>query len=268
MGRPLDDDRQLLEAMRSLNARGARWVVITQGAGPVWVTSAEQTYRFRPLPAEHVVNPIGSGDAMAAAMAWAIRAGRPMVEAVQLGMAAAAENLATWRPAGSIRPAFSIELGGGDGGDCVREKQNGWRHCRCRSGRRTAKAVGGLGHAGAVAGRRRRLSGGSGGGRNRLRQSRDASRNSANHHAVPNESSGKWPAIIAGGLDQFAICAGQIPLFVTLRTGGPIKDYLAMPWFLKTAVPLGGAPRRFHGGLYDVATDGRSVQGRVHGSGS
>ncbi len=94
VGRPLDDDRQLLEAMRSLNARGARWVVITQGAGPVWATSAEQTYRFRPLPAEHVVNPIGSGDAVAAAMAWAIRAGRPMVEAVQLGLAAAAENLA------------------------------------------------------------------------------------------------------------------------------------------------------------------------------
>jgi 1-phosphofructokinase family hexose kinase len=94
VGRPLDDDRRLLEAMRSMNARGAQWVVITQGAGPVWITSAEETYRLHPLRAEEVVNPIGSGDAMAAAMAWAIRAGRPIVEAVQLGMAAAAENLA------------------------------------------------------------------------------------------------------------------------------------------------------------------------------
>ena len=94
VGGGLDDDRRLLEAMRSLNARGAQWVVITQGAGPVWLTSAAETYRFCPLPAEQIVNPIGSGDAMAAAIAWAIRAGRPMVEAVQLGMAAAAENLA------------------------------------------------------------------------------------------------------------------------------------------------------------------------------
>ena len=46
-----------------------------------------------PLPVEKVVNPIGSGDALAAGIAWAIRAGRDMVEAVQLGIAAAAENL-------------------------------------------------------------------------------------------------------------------------------------------------------------------------------
>jgi 1-phosphofructokinase family hexose kinase len=94
VGRPLDGDGGLLEAMRSLNARGAQWVVVTQGAGPVWATTAQKTYRFHPLPAEKIVNPIGSGDAMAAAMAWGIRAGRPMVEAVRLGLAAAAENLA------------------------------------------------------------------------------------------------------------------------------------------------------------------------------
>ena len=53
------------------------------------------------------VNPIGSGDAMAAGIAWAIRAGRPMVEAVRLGMAAAAENLAwleTWPARPGPRP--------------------------------------------------------------------------------------------------------------------------------------------------------------------
>ena len=79
--------------MRSLNRRGAQWVVITQGAGPVWVTSASKTYRLHSLPVEEVVNPIGSGDAMAAGIAWAIRAGREMVDAVRLGIAAAAENL-------------------------------------------------------------------------------------------------------------------------------------------------------------------------------
>jgi fructose-1-phosphate kinase PfkB-like protein len=40
-----------------------------------------------------VVNPLGSGDSMAAAIAWAIRDGRSIVEAVALGIAAALENL-------------------------------------------------------------------------------------------------------------------------------------------------------------------------------
>jgi len=93
INRPLATDEDLLEAMRSLNARGAQWVVITQGEGPVWVTSATKTYRLSPPEAEEIVNPIGCGDAMAATIAWATRAGRDMVEAVRLGVAVAGENL-------------------------------------------------------------------------------------------------------------------------------------------------------------------------------
>ena len=93
VGHPLDDDRQLLEAMRSLNRRGAQWVVITQGARPVWMTSAQRTYRFDALPVADVVNPIGSGDAMAAGIAWAIRQRSEIVEAVRIGISAAAENV-------------------------------------------------------------------------------------------------------------------------------------------------------------------------------
>jgi 1-phosphofructokinase family hexose kinase len=93
VGRPLDDDRQLLEAMRSLNHRGAQWVVITQGAGPVWMTSTEKTYRFDSLLVDDAVNPIGSGDSMAAGMAWAIQQGRDIVNAVCVGIGAAAENV-------------------------------------------------------------------------------------------------------------------------------------------------------------------------------
>ena len=93
VGRPLDDDKELLEAMRELNRRGARWVVITQGAGPVWITSASEVYRLYAPPAEEVVNPIACGDAVAAAIAWATRDGRGIVDAVKLGIAAAAENL-------------------------------------------------------------------------------------------------------------------------------------------------------------------------------
>ena len=93
VGRPLDDDDSLLEAMRSLNGRGAQWVVITQGSGPVWVRSSSEAYRLRPPPVEEVINPIGCGDCMAAAIAWAVRDGRQMLDAVRFGMAAAAENL-------------------------------------------------------------------------------------------------------------------------------------------------------------------------------
>lgn len=93
VGRPLDTDDALLSAMRSLNARGAQWVAITQGAGPVWLASAAQAYRLDPPPVDKVVNAIGSGDAMTAAIAWATRDGRGAVEAVRFGVAAAVENL-------------------------------------------------------------------------------------------------------------------------------------------------------------------------------
>lgn len=93
VGHSLDTDDQMLDAMRSLNRRGAQSVVTTQGEQPVWVTSASQTYRLHCLQPDVVVNPIGSGDAMAAGIAWAVRDGRSIVEAVALGMAAATENL-------------------------------------------------------------------------------------------------------------------------------------------------------------------------------
>ena len=115
VGRALADDRQLLDAMRSLNRQGAQWVVITQGAGPVWMTSASTTYRLHPLPVDRVVNPLGSGDAMAAGIAWAIRAGQKVVDAVKVGIAAASENVGridTGRinPAGVQRLAEDIRV--------------------------------------------------------------------------------------------------------------------------------------------------------------
>ncbi len=93
VGRPIDSDDELLQVMRSLNDRGARWVVVTQGASPVWVTSGSSTYRLLPPTPDEIVNPIACGDCMAAAIAWAIRDGRQMLDAVKFGIAAAAENL-------------------------------------------------------------------------------------------------------------------------------------------------------------------------------
>ena len=93
MGRPLESDESLLEAMRELNRRGAAWVVVTEGPGPVFVASAQGAWRLYPPPARSLVNPIGSGDALAATIAWATRAGRPLLDAVRLGLAAAGQNV-------------------------------------------------------------------------------------------------------------------------------------------------------------------------------
>lgn len=94
----LASDDELVKAMRTLNDRGVRWVVITQGGGPVWITSAREVYRLHPPPIDQIVNPIACGDAMAATIAWATREGLAMVEAVRLGIAAASENLRTLLP--------------------------------------------------------------------------------------------------------------------------------------------------------------------------
>lgn len=92
LSQPIHTDDDLLAAMHSLNDRGAQWVVVTQGAGPVWITSSEATHRLVPTPIADIVNPIASGDAMAAAIAWAIAAGQAVPDAVRLGIAAAACN--------------------------------------------------------------------------------------------------------------------------------------------------------------------------------
>ena len=106
---PLATDTELLEAMRSLNERGAQWMVVTQGAGAVWVTSAKTCFRLHPPEAPEIVNPIGCGDIMAAAIAWATRAGRQMLDAVRFGIAAAGANLRQLFP-GRIDPTFIAPL--------------------------------------------------------------------------------------------------------------------------------------------------------------
>ena len=97
-GRSLDDDADLLAAMRELNQQGAQWVVVTQGAKAVWVSSSDDAYRFTPPPIAEVVNPIGCGDCLAAGIAWATRRGDSIVAAVRFGIGAAGDNLGKLLP--------------------------------------------------------------------------------------------------------------------------------------------------------------------------
>lgn len=98
LGRDLSDDSALLSAMRELNAAGAQWTLITQGKQAVWLTSIKATYRLLPPKVDHVVNPIGCGDALTAGMAWALSRGAEPLLAARTGMAAAAERLGQLLP--------------------------------------------------------------------------------------------------------------------------------------------------------------------------
>ena len=99
VSRPLACDDDVLAAMRELNARGATWVVVTQGKEAVWVTSALVTERLESLRVEEIVNPIGCGDCLAAGIAWGLERGHEPLEAIRLGIAAAAENVRQLLPA-------------------------------------------------------------------------------------------------------------------------------------------------------------------------
>jgi 1-phosphofructokinase family hexose kinase len=98
LGLPLDSDDQLRSALGELTARGAQWAVVTQGAQAVWVASSTTCLLFTPPPVE-VVNPIGSGDCLAAALAWGIEQGRSVEDALPDALAAAADNAAQLLPA-------------------------------------------------------------------------------------------------------------------------------------------------------------------------
>jgi len=96
----LDQDQILMDAMLSLNQQGAKWVVVTGGQEPVWLSSVSEVYRIWPcnLDAGEIVNPIGSGDAMAGTIAWAVENGTSVPDAVCLGVAAAAQNIRALLP--------------------------------------------------------------------------------------------------------------------------------------------------------------------------
>ncbi len=97
-GRSLDDDAELLAAMRRLNGLGAQWVVVTQGSKAVWLSSAERAYGLVPPRVAEVVNSIGCGDSLAAGIACATRRGEAIIDAVRFGMGAAGDNLGKLLP--------------------------------------------------------------------------------------------------------------------------------------------------------------------------
>jgi fructose-1-phosphate kinase PfkB-like protein len=98
LGRPLDDDHDLKDAMRELQDRGAQTVVVSDGGGPTWVAADGDFYQVDSPPVTSIVNAIGCGDCLAAGIAWSLSRGGTAREAVRTGLAAAAKNLQTLLP--------------------------------------------------------------------------------------------------------------------------------------------------------------------------
>jgi 1-phosphofructokinase family hexose kinase len=99
LGRAIHTDGELNEAMGELHRLGAEWVVVSQGAGPVWVSHGNRRWRWAPLEVSRPRNPIGCGDCLGAGIAVALARGAEVPAAVPYGLAAAAENLEGLLPA-------------------------------------------------------------------------------------------------------------------------------------------------------------------------
>jgi tagatose 6-phosphate kinase len=106
VGREIAGDAQLHSAMLELNARGAEWVVISDGPRPAWASSRDQIFCLSP-PRVEPVNPIGSGDCLAAGIAWALTENSDTLAALRQGMGAAAYNVGQLLPARLDRDAVA-----------------------------------------------------------------------------------------------------------------------------------------------------------------
>ncbi len=98
LGRDLKSDSDLRGAMSEVCQLGADWIVVSHGTESLWASNGEQTYTYYPVRLTPV-NPIASGDCLAAGIAWALAQGMPMTEAIQFGIAAAADNASMLMPA-------------------------------------------------------------------------------------------------------------------------------------------------------------------------
>lgn len=87
LNRALITRSQIIEAVGRLHAMGAESVVMSLGSRGAVARSGDDTIEALP-PRIDAVSPIGAGDALAAALTWAMDQGRPFMDAVRWGVAA------------------------------------------------------------------------------------------------------------------------------------------------------------------------------------
>jgi len=98
LGRPLHTSSELASAIKEVHEMGAKHVLVSNGAEALWASGPDGLFEFSPAKVR-TVNPIGSGDCLAAGFAWGVSNGMSVHDAVCLGMAAAAENASVLLPA-------------------------------------------------------------------------------------------------------------------------------------------------------------------------
>lgn len=94
LGQELKDSAAVIAAMRELHRRGARRVVVTAGKDPALAFDGKTLWKVVSPPVA-VVNPIGSGDAFTAGLAWRLVQGDMLGEACRWACAAGAANALT-----------------------------------------------------------------------------------------------------------------------------------------------------------------------------
>ena len=86
---PVDEEAQAEAAARSLLRRGVGKVVVTLGERGALLVTAQEATRH-PARRVRVVDPTGAGDAFNAGLVTGLAAGRPLEEAIELGLRAGA----------------------------------------------------------------------------------------------------------------------------------------------------------------------------------
>ncbi|MGQ9502021.1 MAG: 1-phosphofructokinase family hexose kinase [Anaerolineae bacterium] len=97
LGRQLDTLLDQQEALDELLQAGARWAIITLGEEGALFAAEGKRWMARP-PRVQVINPMGSGDAMTAALISALLYGWSPEECFRYGMAAAVANVTSFVP--------------------------------------------------------------------------------------------------------------------------------------------------------------------------
>jgi tagatose 6-phosphate kinase len=97
LGRSLPDETAVIAGMRELVLSGAQRIVVTAGEGATLALDSNAAWRIIP-PRIKPLNPIGSGDAFAAALAWRLTQGDNLGEACRRATAAGAANALTLMP--------------------------------------------------------------------------------------------------------------------------------------------------------------------------
>jgi 1-phosphofructokinase family hexose kinase len=110
LGRPLESAAERWQALDELRQSGAEWAIMTLGEEGAMFVTAEERWVAQPPPVP-VVNPMGSGDAMTAAVMLGRLRGWPPVECFRYGMAVAVANVQSFLPCQFRRDEVEAALG-------------------------------------------------------------------------------------------------------------------------------------------------------------